>query len=67
MSSGLVICSICKREVHQEGADHGWIHCQDQTPRCTLADSIYPDDYSQIVGPYCGKDDLNTYFGTISS
>lgn len=54
MSTGLVICSTCKREVHQ-GAGF-WYHCEDRSPRCELASSVYPKSLDEIVGKYCGMD-----------
>jgi len=71
MSSGLVICSVCKREVHQDGPAsthttitgapytlHGWQHCEDKTPRCDGASSIWPMDRFEIVGKFCGRDEM---------
>ena len=57
MSFGLVICSTCKREVHQDGENHTWRHCEDKSPRCEGADSVYPSDKSGIAGKFCGMDD----------
>ncbi len=61
MSYGIVICSICFREVHQIGPQNsiekGWRHCEDKTPRCKGAQSVYPKDKSQIKGKWCGMDD----------
>lgn len=59
MSCGLVICSECRREVHQDGPDQTWRHCQDKTPRCDGAVSRYPSSRAEIVGPFCGADDLD--------
>jgi hypothetical protein len=67
MSSGLVICNNCRREVHQDGDPnqaYGWRHCNDKTPACGFADGAalgsnfirYPTSTSEIVGPYCGRD-----------
>ncbi len=57
MSFGLVICSTCKREVHQDGENHTWRHCEDKSPRCEGAVSAYPTDKSGIAGKFCGMDD----------
>lgn len=73
MSTGLVVCSECKREVHQNGPrNHGarcrcptdagwcpstWLHCDDQTPRCAGASAVFPAQRNEIVGAYCGLDD----------
>ena len=62
MSTGLVICSECKREVHQDGPHlldepDTWRHCEDKSPRCKGADSTYPQDRSEIVGKFCGMDE----------
>lgn len=63
MSTGLVICSACRREVHQDGGrpapdqPAGWRHCEDQSPRCEGATSRYPENAGEIVGLYCGADD----------
>lgn len=54
MSMGIVVCSVCNREVHQESS--GWIHCDDKTPRCAGAVSAYPDSLGAIVGKWCGRD-----------
>jgi len=59
MSTGLVICSKCYREVHQDGENHSWRHCEDKTSRCEGASSIYPLSRSFIKGKYCGRDDDN--------
>lgn len=64
MSSGIVICSKCKREVHQDGprVPSGsftvatWRHCEDKTPRCAGATSDYPRSVADIVGKWCGAD-----------
>ena len=66
MSYGLVICSFCKRELHQSGRkdqQNGWEHCEDRTPRCPDAQSAYPATVEEIRGPWCGADDLDRKFG----
>lgn len=64
MSYGLVICSVCKREVHARmisninSSGDNWEHCEDKSPRCYGASSIYPKSKDEIVGIACGYDDL---------
>ena len=60
MSYGMVICSACKREVHQAG-DKSWFHCDDKTARCQTAVSIFPNDASEIIGKYCGSDEMKPF------
>jgi hypothetical protein len=60
MSTGVVVCSVCRREVHQDGphAASGvstWRHCEDKTPRCDGASSAYPKA-GEPVGKWCGID-----------
>lgn len=59
MSTGMVICSRCQREVHQDG-DHrvrkGWRHCEDGTPICDLASAAYPMSVEDVRGSYCCAD-----------
>ena len=59
MSTGMVICSVCKREVHQDGPSNisrGWQHCEDGSPRCEGASSDYPRRASDVRGAYCCAD-----------
>lgn len=56
MSAGLVMCSACHREVHQRMFTHEWYHCEDGTPRCKGATSVYATR-EQIVGRACFADD----------
>lgn len=62
MSWGLVICSACKRVVHQDGEKiddahpRGWTHCEDKSPRCVNASRDYPKSREEIVGRVCGHD-----------
>lgn len=60
MSYGIVICSECKREVHQGSwmVDRAWVHCDDSTVICQSATAVYPKSKAEIKGHYCGKDDL---------
>lgn len=50
------MCSKCQREVHQSGPSNGWEHCEDQTPRCEGAASVYPSSPGEIKGKWCGVD-----------
>jgi hypothetical protein len=56
MSYGIVICSKCKREVHQTGVNEIWIHCEDRTRRCEGAMSEFPASEEEIRGNWCGID-----------
>lgn len=67
MSSGLVICSKCGKEVHQDGprnketGRNEWRHClrfHGGTPICALAAADYPRKRGDIVGLYCQADGL---------
>lgn len=61
MSSGLVICSVCKKEVHQDGPKHSWRHCSrfhGWTPMCDGAIPIYPRARDVINGLFCQADGL---------
>lgn len=58
MSTGLVICDQCRREVHQDGPASSWQHCEDQSPICVGASRRYPQTPEDIVGKYCGRDGL---------
>jgi hypothetical protein len=71
MSSGVVVCSACRREVHQDGppawpspgAALTWRHCEDKTPRCAGAHSAFPASPADIVGRWCGMDQTPGQFG----
>lgn len=59
MSTGMVICSRCRRELHQWGhqsIERGWLHCEDNTPRCEGATSDYPRRAEDVRGEYCEAD-----------
>jgi hypothetical protein len=56
MSTGLVICRKCFREVHQDGENRSWRHCEDKTPMCPGGSAIYPLSEKYIKGKWCGKD-----------
>lgn len=58
MSYGLVICSICRREVHQNPGDndHGWHHCENKLPMCVGATAVYPEPGEEPKGKWCGRD-----------
>ena len=61
MSSGLVICSVCHVEVHQDGPTHTWRHCSrfhNWTPLCEGGKAMYPDTREQISGLFCQADGL---------
>ena len=55
MSTGLLVCNKCMREIHQRG-DRKWFHCEDKTLLCEGASGIYPKDDSEIKGKWCGCD-----------
>ena len=65
MSTGLVVCSICKKEVHQDGKRDlttgraAWHHCSrfhNWTPICKDAMATYPQSRQEIVGLFCQAD-----------
>uniref|UniRef100_A0A6M3LE14 Uncharacterized protein n=1 Tax=viral metagenome TaxID=1070528 RepID=A0A6M3LE14_9ZZZZ len=61
MSTGIIICSKCKREMHQEGQKDVWgkfiwTHCEDKTPRCSEGEAVWPENECEIAGKFCGKD-----------
>jgi hypothetical protein len=56
MSQGIVVCSTCKHEVHQDGPAAAWQHCDDGSPRCDGAQSVYPASTGEIEGKWCGRD-----------
>ena len=74
MSWGLVVCSYCKREVHQDGPrNHSklcqcpgntgfclatWTHCEDGKPICDDSSAIYPKDSMDIRGKVCRRDEI---------
>lgn len=62
MSAGIVVCSACRREVHQDGplvdGRSGWSHCEDKSPICDDAGAVYPDAGEQPRGHWCGRDDI---------
>ena len=55
MSSGLCICTECKKEVHQD-LNMQWIHCDDASVLCSGAKPEYPKTRSEIQGIPCGRD-----------
>lgn len=62
MSYGLVICSKCQREIHQDGPkpiENGWRHCEDKSPRCEGASAVFPKTKAEIKGKWCGADDMD--------
>lgn len=57
MSTGMVICSICGKEVHQWGdreVSRGWVHCETREPICGSA--IYPKARADVKGKACEAD-----------
>lgn len=72
MSYGVVACSKCRREVHQNGpvvhhsscktptrcyCPHGWTHCEDLSARCEGAESSYIGHLKgEPVGRFCSID-----------
>lgn len=61
MSAGLVICSVCRKEVHQDGPKQTWRHCSrfhGWTSLCEQADKVYPKTREEIVGLFCQADGL---------
>lgn len=62
MSYGLLICSECNREVHQDGPNQTWRHCETKTPMCANAMRLYPKSAADINGKFCGCDDLDGVF-----
>ncbi len=62
MSTGIVVCSKCRREVHQDGPKdkdgrYGWRHCEDKTPKCEGATVDYAER-GEPKGRFCGMDGL---------
>ena len=62
MSTGVVVCSLCRREIHQDGerdipGQTGWRHCDDKSPRCFGAKADYPLS-DEPLGKWCGRDDI---------
>lgn len=55
MSSGIVICSECRREVHQYGPKT-WEHCEDRSQACDGATPVFPASTEEIAGKWCGRD-----------
>lgn len=62
MSTGMVICSQCGREVHQNGprdVRNGWRHCRqsgEQTGLCNGAIAVYPKRAEDVKGWACQMD-----------
>jgi hypothetical protein len=66
----MVVCSECRREVHQDGPVHyikpgsmsasypvrGWRHCDDKSERCAGAVSTYPRARADVSGRACYAD-----------
>lgn len=61
MSFGLVGCSKCRHEIHQDRDENGnlfWYHCDDKSRICEGATSLYLNR-DGIVGKACYGDELN--------
>lgn len=58
MSTGICICSACRREVHQWGppVGGGWVHCSTRRPICDGATAIYPASDDDVQGTACCAD-----------
>jgi len=65
MSAGIVVCSICYHEVHQNSG--GWFHCDSKTPICDGARPEYPTSTAYIEGKWCGRDGEDFSLGGKSS
>lgn len=58
MSRGVVVCSICRREIHQTGTplnEWAWTHCEDGTPQCKHGERDYAAP-GEPQGRWCGRD-----------
>jgi hypothetical protein len=67
MSFGLVVCSVCKREVHQDRDNDKnlyWYHCDTKSRICHEGYPDYPRRKDDIKGDFCGRDDLDGVFVT---
>jgi len=68
MSYGLMICDVCKREVHQDGTKDPetqrfvWKHCNTGSWICKGASAIYPASRDEILAEFCGADDFDGKF-----
>lgn len=80
MSTGLVICSACKREVHQDGPAETvplpdgksyqrstWRHCEDKSPLCEGASREFPQAVDEIRGKFCAGDDDSGRFQYVAT
>lgn len=58
MSYGVVMCSVCQREVHQSGSwpNRAWAHCEDGSAICEGARAAYPRTPAELKGEWCGAD-----------
>ena len=62
MSWGMVMCSTCKREVHQarrpsDGVLY-WYHCDDKSDICPHSQADYVRSTTEVKGKWCGFDGL---------
>lgn len=58
MSYGIVVCSKCRREIHQSGTplnQWAWVHCEDGSEQCAGGDRDYAG-YGEPLGKWCGRD-----------
>jgi len=59
MSQGIVVCSICRREIHQSGTEQnpkwGWVHCEYGTDQCKGGERDYAQP-GEPKGKWCGVD-----------
>lgn len=66
MSCGLVICTKCRREIHQgrriENGKLFWFHCEDKTDACEGNVGSWPSTVADIKGKWCGMDDYSGVF-----
>lgn len=61
MSCGIVVCSLCRREIHQTGTPQNpqweWTHCDDGTPQCPHGERDWARA-GEPKGKWCGRDDM---------
>jgi hypothetical protein len=55
MSTGIVICSVCFRELHQS-PNRKWYHCEDNSLECKEGYHEYAMELKRIKGRWCGAD-----------
>jgi hypothetical protein len=61
MSWGIVACSKCRREMHQNGPVVDdvatWLHCEDQSPACE-GGRFCPEYEDEVRGKFCQIDGM---------